>query len=180
MKLRAMALALAVLLLAGLAAKPAGAQSGPFWRARQARLMNVGQKQKLNPPHKNPPPPPKPNAGGVKEPNARNLEGLPPKWVENVRNMTPEQQERFMQNNERFKNLTPERQQQIRQNLQKWNNLSPEQKQEALDRETAARTHDPRAAAISHKLGPTPVAGDGSSATAGSYSPFGRASQYES
>ncbi len=53
--------------------------------------------------------------------------GLPSKWVENLRDMPPDQQERFMQNNEKFQSLAPERQAQIRQNLQKWNNLPPEQ-----------------------------------------------------
>jgi hypothetical protein len=57
--------------------------------------------------------------------NLRGVAGLPPKWVEQIRDMSPEQQERFMQNNQRFQSLPPQRQQQIRQNLQKWNNLSP-------------------------------------------------------
>jgi len=43
--------------------------------------------------------------------------------------MTPEDQERFLQNNERFRSLPAERQQQIRQNLQKWNRLTPDQKE---------------------------------------------------
>jgi hypothetical protein len=53
---------------------------------------------------------------------------LPPKFVEKLQDMSPEQQERFMKNNERFKNMPPERQAQIRQNLQRWNSLSPEQR----------------------------------------------------
>jgi len=60
--------------------------------------------------------------------NARGMAGLPPKWVENLRDKSPQEQERFMQNNERFQSLPPARQQQIRMNLQKYNNLTPEQK----------------------------------------------------
>jgi acyl-CoA reductase-like NAD-dependent aldehyde dehydrogenase len=56
------------------------------------------------------------------------MAGLPPKWVENLRDKPPAEQERFMQNNERFQSLPPGRQQQIRQNLQKYNNLSDQQK----------------------------------------------------
>jgi hypothetical protein len=70
------------------------------------------------------------NGGG----NARGMAGLPPKWVENLRDKPPAEQERFMQNNERFQNLPPRRQQQIRQNLQKWNNLTPDQKNALRER----------------------------------------------
>src|SRR5690242_12513064 len=52
----------------------------------------------------------------------------PPKWVENLRNMSPEEQARFMQNDARFRNLPPERQEQIRTNLARWNQLTPQQR----------------------------------------------------
>ena len=73
------------------------------------------------------------------------MAGLPPKWVENLRDMPPEDQERFMRNNQRFQNLPPERQQQIRQNLQKWNNLSPEQKDALRERAKTWRADVSRA-----------------------------------
>jgi hypothetical protein len=60
--------------------------------------------------------------------NGRGMAGLPPKWVENLRDKSPAEQERFMQNNERFQSLPTWRQQQVRQNLQKYNNLTPQQK----------------------------------------------------
>ncbi len=143
MKFRALTLGLAALLLAGFAAKPASAQGGPFWRARQGRLQSVAQKEKVNPPRKNPPPPKSNMVAPKAAPNARALDGLPPKWVENVREMPPEEQERFMQNNERFKSLSPERQQQIRQNLQKWNNLTPEQQTALRQREAVLEQMTP-------------------------------------
>jgi Protein of unknown function (DUF3106) len=76
----------------------------------------------------------KPGAGKGK-PNVRSMEGLPPKWVEQLRDRSPEEQQRFMENNERFKSLPPERQAQIRRNLEQWNRLSPEQKNAIQDRE---------------------------------------------
>jgi Protein of unknown function (DUF3106) len=142
-KFRAVTLGLAALLLSGISVKPASAQGGPFWRARQARLQNIAQKEKVNPPRKNPPPPKENMVAPKSAPNARGLEGLPPKWVDNMRSMSPEEQQQFMQNNERFKNLPPERQQQIRQNLQKWNSLTPEQRQGALNAEAALEHMSP-------------------------------------
>jgi hypothetical protein len=50
---------------------------------------------------------------------------LPGQWTQRLGQMSPEQQQRFLQNNERFRSLPPERQQQIRNNLQKMNSLSP-------------------------------------------------------
>jgi hypothetical protein len=77
------------------------------------------------------------------QPNLRAMDGLPPKWVENMRGMPPEEQERFMQNDARFKNLPPARQAQIRNNLQKWNSLSPEQQTEVQRREEALERMTP-------------------------------------
>ncbi|MGD0962281.1 MAG: DUF3106 domain-containing protein [Candidatus Acidiferrales bacterium] len=76
------------------------------------------------------------NSGGAVrgQPNLRGLAGLPPRWVENLREMPPEQQERFMQNNRVFQNLPPERQTQIRKNLENWNRLSPDERQEIRQR----------------------------------------------
>jgi hypothetical protein len=69
------------------------------------------------------------------KPGERRMLAMPPAWVERLRQMTPQQQERFMNNNERFRELPPERQAQVRQQLQRWNRLSPEQRQTLLDRQ---------------------------------------------
>lgn len=73
----------------------------------------------------------------VKKPqgNGRGLAGLPPKWVDRLRDLSPEEQERFMRNNQRFQNLPPQRQSQIRKNLQMWNRLSPTERNAIRDRE---------------------------------------------
>jgi Protein of unknown function (DUF3106) len=60
--------------------------------------------------------------------NLREAATLPPKFIEKLQDMSPEQRERFMQNNERFKNMSPQRQAEIRQVLQNWNNMTPQQR----------------------------------------------------
>ena len=53
---------------------------------------------------------------------------MPPGAEQRLRDMSPQEQERFLQNNQRFQSLRPEQQAQIRRNLQKWNSLSPAEK----------------------------------------------------
>jgi Protein of unknown function (DUF3106) len=110
-------------LLLGLAAQTAQAQNGRrlrAWRAR--RQAAAAERQKAREERA------QPNASGAaREPNPRAMAELPPKWVDNLRDMSPDQQERFMRNNEKFQSLAPERQAQIRRNLEKWNSLTPEQ-----------------------------------------------------
>jgi len=77
-------------------------------------------------------PHPAPNA----KPNAANAKpAMPPAWVDRLRQMTPQQQERFFNNNEKFRELAPQRQAQIRQQMQQWNRLSEEQRQTLLNRQ---------------------------------------------
>ncbi|MFZ0820398.1 MAG: DUF3106 domain-containing protein [Candidatus Acidiferrales bacterium] len=76
--------------------------------------------------------------------NGRGGLALPPKFVEHLQDMSPEQQERFMKNNERFKNMSPERQAQIRQRLQHWNSLTPEQRTMWRQREEALEQMSPQ------------------------------------
>ena len=132
MRYRALTFALCFPFLAGLVAQPAPAQQGRWRAARAARLQQVAQRESGD------------GADSEKrQPNERAMAGLPPKWVEKLRDMPPEEQDRFMQNNERFRSLPPQRQEQIRRNLQKWNNLSPEQKQQAQNAETALERMTP-------------------------------------
>jgi hypothetical protein len=110
-----------------LAPQPASAQF-----RRPARIQNIAQKEKPNT-RNGFSGAPRPNNGGMVrgqgQPNLRGIAGLPPKWVENLREMPPQEQERFMQNNRVFQNLPPERQAQIRKNLESWNRLSPEERE---------------------------------------------------
>lgn len=76
-----------------------------------------------------------PQQGSTANANERSMSKLPQKWAENLRDRSPEEQERFMQNNERFKSLPPAQQAQIRQKLQKWNSLSPTEQNALRDRQ---------------------------------------------
>jgi hypothetical protein len=99
--------------LTAFAAQPAHAQNGARlrqWHQHQA-AQRAGAAQ-----------------AGKGQMNPRGAAGLPPKWVENLREMPPEAQQRFLENNDKFESLPPARQAQIRQNLEKWNRLTPEQK----------------------------------------------------
>jgi Protein of unknown function (DUF3106) len=117
---RNITLGLCLTLLMGLAAMSTSAQKGERWRERQARKA-AAQQQKAEQKKA------ESNAGAKGQPNPRQMAGLPPTWVGSLREMPPEERERFMQNNERFQSLPPQRQQQIRENLQKWDRLAPEQ-----------------------------------------------------
>ncbi len=119
---------LLIALVIAMAAMPAAAQDGQRLRAGRERTIAAQRA----------------NGNGAKgEPNARTMEGLPPKWIERLRDMPPEQQERFMENNQQFQHLPPARQEQIRRNLEKWNNLTPEQKEQARAAETALERMTP-------------------------------------
>jgi len=59
---------------------------------------------------------------------------LPSRWVERLQQMPPGQQQKFLNNNDRFLSLPPQQQAQIRQRLQQFNRLTPEQQQEVVKR----------------------------------------------
>ena len=124
--------ALVLPLLLGLSAKPACAQ----WHVQPAAWqLKATQKPAMRPvPRNNFQPNRNPGAVGNGQPNVRGMAALPPKWVENLRDMSPEEQQRFMQNNERFQSLPAQRQAQIRQNLENWNRLSPTERNALRDR----------------------------------------------
>lgn len=131
-------LALVLALLAGLAAKPSMAQT-----RGAAGPPPAPKVQAPRPPQNAPRPPngqnkgsPKPGGRGNKGQGVgRGMAGLPPKFVEKMRDMSPEEQERFMRNNQRFQSLPPQRQAEIRKNLQMWNRLSPTEQNAIRDRE---------------------------------------------
>lgn len=68
------------------------------------------------------------------DPNPKVLRRLPPRMLQRFETMSPEQQERFLENNRRFQSLPPAKQAQIRQNLQRWNNLSPAERDQMIHR----------------------------------------------
>jgi len=119
---------------------PAGANNG-----RPQQNAAAGNPRTAQPPNGNTfHPPNNPNGGGVNAAqNGRQMANLPPAWGPKLRDMSPQQQDHFMQNNQRFKSLPPEKQQQVRQNLQKWNNLSPTERMAMKDRQRAWEAMSP-------------------------------------
>jgi len=116
------ALTLALGFLTGLAAQTASAQL--------PRMQWIAQKEKPANPRNDLKPEPKSSNGAAarNQPNLRGMAGLPPKWVERLQDMPPNEQGHFMQNNQQFQNLPAQRQEQIRKTLERWNSLSPDQK----------------------------------------------------
>ncbi|MBI3405541.1 MAG: DUF3106 domain-containing protein, partial [Acidobacteria bacterium] len=50
----------------------------------------------------------------------------PPPFLQRLREMSPSEQQRFLENNPRFRNMPRDRQDQIRQNLRRWNAMTPD------------------------------------------------------
>lgn len=117
MKYRRIVIGLCLTLLAGVAVPCAPAQNGEHIHERQVARRQAAEKRREG------------AAAGQKTPGERGLVGLPPKWAENLRDKSPEEQEQFMQNSREFQNLPPWRQQQIRNNLERWRQLPEEQKE---------------------------------------------------
>lgn len=63
------------------------------------------------------------------------IANLPPDWIDQLEEMRPAEQQRFLRNNARFRNLPPQQQALIRRRLRAWNNLSPEQREAVLERQ---------------------------------------------
>lgn len=55
-------------------------------------------------------------------------------WLKNHKNLTPDQQEKVLENDPNFKRLSPDRQVQLKERLRKFNNLTPEQRERAVQR----------------------------------------------
>jgi len=135
---------LAALLLAGSFAAPSsfGQRPGAMSRAerRAERRKRIEARQnKNNPPSGKDQPQDRqnllPKSGAGQPGPGPGAENLPPKWAERLQQMTPEEQERFLQNNERFRSLPPEQQERIRQRLRVWNSLSQDQRDAIIHRE---------------------------------------------
>jgi len=125
-------------LLAVLLATPVSAQRG------------VGQgKGKRQPPPQSAPQAnggrPTENAPGERFNPRRNLraEGVPPQFVERLRNLEPAEQERVLANNRRFREMTAEQQEEIRRRLRQWNNLTADQQRAIREREEIWRNMSP-------------------------------------
>lgn len=72
---------------------------------------------------------PKPGSKGAAKPAPKMGE-----WLNQHKNLTPDQQEKLLESDPSFKKLPPERQAELRERLRKFNSLTPEQRQRALNR----------------------------------------------
>jgi len=58
---------------------------------------------------------------------------VPPAWVQRLGQMSPQEREHFLENNQKFQSLTPQQQQRVRQRVQAWQNLSPGEQERLRD-----------------------------------------------
>ncbi len=55
-------------------------------------------------------------------------------WLNEHKNLSPDQQEKLLENDPNFKKLPPQRQAELKERLRKFNNMTPEQRERALKR----------------------------------------------
>lgn len=56
-------------------------------------------------------------------------------WVDTMRELSPAQRERVLQNSKAFQNLSPDKQAKIRQQLNQWDRMTPQQRQDLRTKE---------------------------------------------
>jgi hypothetical protein len=69
------------------------------------------------------------NANGAQHPGRKMGD-----WLREHQNLTPDQQEKLLENDPNFKKLPPERQAELKERLRKFNSLTPEKRERALNR----------------------------------------------
>jgi hypothetical protein len=69
--------------------------------------------------------------------------GAPRPWVDQMREMSPQQRERVLQNSKAFQNLSPDKQNRIRQQFNQWDRMSPSQQTDLRQKENTWRNLTP-------------------------------------
>jgi hypothetical protein len=69
--------------------------------------------------------------------------GSPRPWVDQMRDLSPGQRERVLQNSRTFQNLAPEQQNKIRQQFNQWDRLTPQQRADQRIKEDTWRRMTP-------------------------------------
>jgi hypothetical protein len=69
--------------------------------------------------------------------------GAPRPWVDQMRDLSPQQRERVLQNSRAFQNLSPDKQGRIRQQLNQWDHLNSSQKADLQQKERTWRSLTP-------------------------------------
>lgn len=89
------------------------------------------------------PPNQAPRSPGPRMQGPANPQQHQPGFLQRLRDLPPEEQERVLANDTRFQNLPPDRQKQIRENLSRWNSLTPEQKEKIRERQDILQSLSP-------------------------------------
>jgi len=69
--------------------------------------------------------------------------GAPRPWVDQMRDLSPQQRERVLQNSKAFQNLSPDKQGRIRQQFNQWDRMNPSQKSDLVQKEHTWRNLTP-------------------------------------
>lgn len=69
--------------------------------------------------------------------------GAPRPWVDQMRELSPQQRDRVLQNSKAFQNLSPDKQSRIRQQFNQWDRMSPMQQTDLRQKENTWRSLTP-------------------------------------
>jgi hypothetical protein len=83
------------------------------------------------------------SAGYVPTPRQQLGVGAPRPWVDQMREMSPQQRERVLQNSKAFQNLSPDKQSRIRQQFNQWDRMSTSQQADLRQKENTWRSLTP-------------------------------------
>lgn len=70
--------------------------------------------------------------------------GAPKPWVDQMRDLSPADRERVLQNSKAFQNLSPDKQSKIRQQFGQWDRMTPTQRTDLRDKENTWRNLTPQ------------------------------------
>ena len=84
-----------------------------------------------------------PNGGANLNPRQQVGVGAPRPWVDTMRDLSPQQRDRVLQNSRTFQNLSPDKQNKIRQQFNQWDHMSPNQRADLRDKEQTWRSLSP-------------------------------------
>lgn len=82
-------------------------------------------------------------AGYVQTPRQQLGVGAARPWVDQMRDLSPQQRERVLQNSKAFQNLSPDKQAKIRQQFNQWDRMSPTQQADLRQKENTWRNLTP-------------------------------------
>ena len=83
------------------------------------------------------------SAGYVPTPRQQLGVGAARPWVDQMRELSPQQRERLLQNSRAFQNLSPDKQAKIRQQFSQWDRMSPQQQTTLRENEATWRRLTP-------------------------------------